>query len=421
MTRRSLVSLVAGITLGLIGSPVVGQVFSTLAEIDVPSTGVVEEPSLVTFADGRVLMSWTELSRDTYAAVKAAIYNGATWSPPVTVAEGDDLFINYADFSSAVGLTDGRIAVTFLRMNGNSYYDYDVNIAISDDDGKTWDSPIVPHLDGLVTQHGFVTLLPDAKDGLLAMWLDGRAYETGDPFGSDGADAGAMQLRATTVSADRTLSDDLLLDDMTCTCCQTSAAVTGDGTVLLAYRDRTVDEVRDISVVRRVDGIWTAPKPVSGDGWKIDGCPVNDPAISARGDHAALVWFTGAGGVPAVKMAFSDDQGASFGPARQINLGGPAGRVDLLQLDDGSALVSWVEWSAAGEVLLTCRATAADGCGDPVAIAVNRTGNAMGFPRMTLAGDDVYIAWTEPSVDSADRPKNGTTIHVARGAVGPSE
>ncbi|MFZ3583800.1 sialidase family protein [Loktanella sp. DJP18] len=415
MTRGPLVSLIAGLSLSFAGSPGAAQVFSTLAEVDVPSTGVVEEPSLVTLADGRVLMSWTELSGDTFAKVETAIYDGATWSAPVTVAEGDDLFINYADFSSAVGLPDGRIAVSWLRMNGDSYYDYDVNIAISGDGGQTWDPPIVPHRDGLVTQHGFVTLLPDANDGLLAMWLDGRAYDTGDTFGSDGADAGAMQLRATTVSADRTLSDDLLLDDRTCTCCQTSAAVTGDGTVLLAYRDRTADEVRDISVVRRVDGSWTKPQPVSGDGWEIDGCPVNGPAIAARGDHAALVWFTGAGGVPAVKMAFSDDQGASFGAARQIDLGGPAGRVDLLQLEDGSALVSWVEWTPAGEVLLTCRATAADGCGDPVAIAVNPTGNAMGFPRMTLAGDDVYIAWTEPSVDATGRPDGGTAIRVASG------
>jgi hypothetical protein len=421
MLRGSLISLIAGLTFGLTGSPIAAQVFSTLEEIDVPSTGVVEEPSLVTLADGRVMMTWTEVSGDIYAKVEAAIYDGATWSDPVTVAEGEDLFINYADFSSAVGLPDGRIAVTFLRMNGNSYYNYDVIIAISGDDGKTWEPPIVPHSDGLARQHGFVTLLPDATDGLLAMWLDGRAYNTGDTFGSDGADAGAMQLRATTVGGDRSLSDDLLLDDRTCTCCQTSAAVTGDGTVLLAYRDRMVDEVRDISVMRRVDRIWTAPKPVSGDGWKIDGCPVNGPAISASGDYASLVWFTGAGGVPAVKIAFSDDQGANFGPAKRIDLGRPAGRVDLLQLDDGSALVSWVEWTAAGEVLLNCRATAADGCGNPVAIAVNRSGNAMGFPRMTLAGDDIYIAWTEPSVDAAGRPDAGTAIHVARGTVGPSE
>lgn len=421
MTRGSLVSLIAGLSLGLTGSPGAAQVFSSLAEIDVPSTGVVEEPSLVTLADGSVLMSWTELSGDTFAKVETAIYDGATWSAPVTVAEGDDLFISYADFSSAVGLPDGRIAVSWLRMNGDSYYDYDINIAISGDGGKTWDSPIVPHRDGLSRQHGFVTLLPDAKDGLLAMWLDGRAYETGETFGTDSADAGAMQLRATTVAPDQTLSEDLLLDSRTCTCCQTSAAITGDGTVLLAYRDRTADEVRDISVVRRVDGTWTEPHPVSGDGWEIDGCPVNGPAIAARGDHAALVWFTGAGGVPAVKMAFSDDRGASFGPARQIDLGGPAGRVDLLQLADGSALVSWVEWTAAGEVLLTCRATAADGCADPVAIAVNRTGNTMGFPRMTLAGDDVYIAWTAPSVDAAGEPDGGTAIHVARGTVDLSE
>ncbi len=73
-----------------------------------------------------------------------------------------------------------------------------------------------------------------------------------------------------------------------------------------------------------------SPKPVSGDGWEIDGCPVNGPVVAARGDHAALAWFTGAGGVPAVKIAFSDDQGTSFGPAQQIDLGGPAGRVDSL-------------------------------------------------------------------------------------------
>jgi hypothetical protein len=39
----------------------------------------------------------------------------------------------------------------------------------------------------------------------------------------------------------------------------------------------------------------------------------------------------------------------------------------------------------------------------------------MGFPRMTLAGDNVYIAWTEPSVDAAGRPDGGTAIRVASG------
>ena len=38
---------------------------------------------------------------------------------------------------------------------------------------------------------------------------------------------------------------------------------------MIAYRDRSADEVRDISIVRRVGGRWTKPAPVHDDGWKI--------------------------------------------------------------------------------------------------------------------------------------------------------
>ena len=44
------------------------------------------------------------------------------------------------------------------------------------------------------------------------------------------------------------------------------------------YRDRSPEEIRDISVVRLVDGVWTEPAPVHADNWMIEGCPVNGPA-----------------------------------------------------------------------------------------------------------------------------------------------
>lgn len=390
------------------------QMFSSIEEIDVPSGDAAEEPSLVALPDGRVLMSWTELTGDVHAAVRVAVHDGGGWSDPVTVVEGDDLFVSYADFPSAVALPDGTLAVSWLRMNGTSAYAYDVNITLSSDGGATWGQAVVPHRDGTARQHGFVSLLPDGPDGVLAMWLDGRNYDTTDSFAGGDSATDAMALRATTLATDGSLSEDLLLDDRTCTCCQTSATTTDDGTVLLAYRDRTANEIRDISVIRRVDDVWAEPIPVSGDGWEIAGCPVNGPAIDADGDHAALVWFTGAKGIPAVKVAFSADRGASFGSAMRIDLGGPMGRVDVLQLDDGTALVSWLEMTAAGEALLLCRVAPNVGCETPLAVTVTPSGRSIGFARMTQVGEDVYIAWTEPSRDTSGRPDGGTFIRAAR-------
>jgi len=45
-----------------------------------------------------------------------------------------------------------------------------------------------------------------------------------------------------------------------------------DGTVLIAYRDRTPDEICDISIVRRRNGVWSGP--------------VNGPAIDAPANDA---------------------------------------------------------------------------------------------------------------------------------------
>ena len=74
------------------------------------------------------------------------------------------------------------------------------------------------------------------------------------------------------------------LDARVCDCCQTAAVATQRG-LLVAYRDRGPDEVRDISVVRFESGRWTEPHPLHSDGWKIAGCPVNGPAMDATSDH----------------------------------------------------------------------------------------------------------------------------------------
>ena len=40
---------------------------------------------------------------------------------------------------------------------------------------------------------------------------------------------------------------------------------------------------RDINVTRLEQGKWTPERPLHVDGWQIDACPVNGPALAAGG------------------------------------------------------------------------------------------------------------------------------------------
>ena len=382
---------------------VLGMVTSVAAEdlhvfedFPLPVGKDAREPSLHTSRDGRLLMSWTETNRSSFA-VKSAVLDRGTWSEPRTVVTSPDLFVNWADFPSVAAFADGTLIAHWLQKSGRSNYAYDVSIALSPDDGVTWNPPIVPHGDGTKTQHGFVTLAPFADD-VVAVWLDGRAYDGALVEG--GAIAGQMQLRSAVITSDGSMTPDVAIDFTSCSCCQTSAAVAGDA-LLIAYRDRTDEETRDISLTAFRKGRWSAPVPVHQDNWELSGCPVNGPSIDANAEQVVVAWFTGAGDVPAVKVAFSSDAGASFGEAVRIDEGEPIGRVGALMLDDGTALISWVEWQGADEVLLICHVTQ-DGCVAPHRLVVNSEGNSINFPQIASTPDGVYFAWTQPLPNGSD-------------------
>lgn len=369
---------------------------ATFEEIPLPVGLDAREPFLHATQDGQLLMTWMETSGNSSAVKLAALVDGS-WSASRTVTASPDLFVNWADFPSVSDFSDGTIIAHWLQNSGNSAYSYDVRISLSQDNGETWSAPIVPHGDGTKAQHGFVTLVPLA-DEMIAVWLDGRAYE--GALVEDGAAAGQMQLRSAVISSDGSLTPDMAVDFTTCSCCQTSAAIAGDA-LLVVYRDRGEGEIRDISLVRLSEGRWSVPVSVHEDNWELSGCPVNGPSIAAYDREVVVAWFTGAGDVPAVKVAFSSDAGASFYDAIRIDEGEPSGRVGALMLDNGTALISWVEWQGADEVLLVCRATP-DGCDGPHRLAVNSEGNSINFPQIAATPDGLYVAWTQPLPNGRD-------------------
>jgi hypothetical protein len=371
----------------LLAHPVLAQI----RELPSPAGAGSAQPSLFVAPDGRVYLSWIERLDDGRHTLRFATRKNEGWSAARTIAEGPDWFVNWADFPSMIALPDGSLAAHWLVKNGAGTYAYSVNIVRSTDGGETWGNSRVPHRDGTETEHGFVSLLAAKNGSLGAVWLDGRETR---PLSAEHDDGGGdMTLRYVSIGLDGALSDEALLDARVCDCCQTAAAVTAAGPVVV-YRDRSLHEVRDISIVRLSEGTWSEPRRVSADDWQIQGCPVNGPSIAAIGRRIAVAWFTAASDTSRVKLAFSSDAGASFGSPVVVDEGMPLGRVDTVLLGDGSALVSWIQGSPAGSSLRVRRIRADGQLEAPVTIVPAGAGLSNGFPQMVLADGTLVLAWT---------------------------
>lgn len=360
-----------------------------------PATGDSREPNVTTSPDGRIILSWVEKLDAKRYALRTAVRDQKGWSATQTVAQGDNWFINWADFPSVIGLNDGSLAAHWLVKSGKGTYAYDVNIAMSRDNGKTWTRPFVPHLDKTQTEHGFVSLVPLRDGHLGAIWLDGRNMkDMKDEHDEDKPSSASMTLRYASIDASGKISDEAELDERVCECCQTSATVTNEG-VMTVYRDRSQNEVRDIYSVRQASGAWVKPAAVHADNWEINACPVNGPAIAAEGRNVAVTWFTGAGGKQSVKVAFSIDGGTTFGAPVVVDEGETQGRVDLVMLPDGSGLVCWLSGNAEGGSINVRRVQANGTLGPATVIAKTDISRSSGFPRMALLDSEVHFAWTE--------------------------
>jgi hypothetical protein len=354
-----------------------------------PNSG---QPHLSVHGD-RAVLSWIERSRDN-ATLKFAVRNTDGWTEARSVASGENWFVNWADVPSVVPLEDGLLAAHWLQKSAASTYAYDVRLAFSSDDGRTWSASTTPHHDGRPTEHGFASLFQaPGRTGLGLIWLDGREMKMD---GHEGMGAGTMTVRAATFDRNAKQTSEVIVDDRVCECCPTAAAVTAEGP-LVAFRNRTEEEIRDIYVSRFVDDRWTEPAPVHNDNWRIAACPVNGPALSARGRDVAIAWFTGVGDMGQVLAAFSRDAGKTFGAPINIHDSGALGRVDVELLATGSAVVSWIEFTDQRSQFRIRRVDPSGARSPSSSVAAISSNRASGYPRMALRGDELVFAWTDTS------------------------
>jgi hypothetical protein len=395
MTRRPLLSswlllvfIVAGC--GRSSSPVESNqpldLGATLAELPLPATSGSAHPQLTSSPRGAIL-SWLDQDEASTTLRFSERSNGG-WSDAHTVAKGSDWFITNADVPSVLRLKNGTLVANWYPTTDETIEAYDTALSYSSDEGKTWAKAFSPHHDRTKTQHGFVSMLELGDGGVGMVWLDGRDQElnTSDPLG------GSMALYFASFDPSWKQSAETVVNTRVCECCQTSAVLTADGP-LTAFRDRSAEEIRDIKVSRLEGGKWSPEIALHDDNWKIDACPINGPALSARGRQVAAAWFAAPNDNGHAFVAFSQDAGKTWGNAIRVDDEGSLGRVDIETLDDGSAIASWVEFAGDRSRFKIRRVTASGQRSE--AVEVPGAGRVSGYPRMTRVGNELILAWTE--------------------------
>ncbi|UXI68174.1 hypothetical protein [Tahibacter amnicola] len=385
MLRPGIAVIVA---LGLAVAPAGAAIRST--PVPLPMQGHAAQPGLDTDAKGDIYLSWIATAAKGHQ-LRFSRWDGKGFTVSATVAQGTRWFVNWADVPGLRVMPDGALVAWWLEKTAPGTYAYGVRLTRSADGGRTWSDAVSAHADSSPAEHGFVSLWPMDAHRFALVWLDGRDAPSEDAHDHGGE--GATGLRTAVFSSAMQAAGESLIDARVCDCCQTDVALARQGPVVV-FRDRSEKEIRDIAVVRWDGSRWSTPRPVHADNWTMPGCPVNGPAVAARGDDVYVAWYTAPGDQPTLRLARSTDGGASFAapvtlPARRS----VSGRVDLALVKD-AVWVSWLEETDEGAFLMAARYTSDLSTVDTTQIATLPRGRGTGVPRLAPHGDGAFLVWT---------------------------
>lgn len=363
-----------------------------MQEIKSPTKMNSSVPNFFINEKEEVFLTWTQSDDNKVSTLYFSNLKDGSWQKATKIDKGNNWIVNWADFSSLTQFGDSSLVVNYLVESNPETYAYDVNLIISNDRGKTWGTPFTPHLDKTQTEHGFVSLVPYKNETFMAIWLDGRKYETGED---------EMTLRAAIINKKGVIEQEFVLDERVCDCCATDAIRTDKG-ISVIYRDRDENEVRDMSIVNFEDEKWSNPQLVANDNWKIAGCPVNGPAIDVQAENTVIAWFTQAGDDAKVKFSFSKNS-LPFSIPITINTQEPIGRVDVCLIDENTAAISWIEGNDKTSYLKV-RTVKTDGTGvlgEPIVISKMDASRSSGFPKMVKKDNQLLFTWTKTGKETS--------------------
>jgi len=197
----------------------------------------------------------------------------------------------------------------------------EIKVARSRDGGQTFDAPVPLQAAGAAGDRGWPALAVDDHGTAHAIWLDhrglaaqraassahgagaskkgaGHVHGAGTP--SDGAAmAQGSALYHAAVRLPGTVEPERTVAAGVCYCCKTALAVGRNGSLVAAWRHVYPGDLRDIALAISpgTGQPFSQPSRVSEDGWAIQGCPDDGPALVVDGGGTThIVWPTVVGG-----------------------------------------------------------------------------------------------------------------------------
>lgn len=345
-------------------------------------------PMLSRDGAGKVHMGWLS-EEDERVLLQHAVWDGTAWSKPHAVAQGTGWLVNWADFAKLQVDAEGAAIAAWQAFAADGK-GYGVMFQRRREAGAAWTDPRPLHRDREAVEHGFVSLAPIGSGRFFANWLQSTA------------DGPPTALRGVVVEADGQPGEEFVLDPLVCDCCGTASAALPNGDVVIAYRGRTEDEVRDIRVLRgnpEDPAGWGEPLRVGLESWKTASCPVNGPALAQDGAVLLLTYYTEIQeGTGMVRFLFSRNGGKRFGVPGALAGGAHVmGRVAAAFLpgEKGPVVVSWLERDGEDAVWKACGVPRRGKPGPTVEIARVPGGRADGFLQLAAGPNSVIAAWTD--------------------------
>src|SRR5215471_8282550 len=348
-----------------------------------PSVAGSIQPNWAVASDGSLLFSWVEPGKDGSSSLRYAVRKGGTWSEARTIASGRRFWRHPAEVPELLSLSDGTLLAHWVE-NGKDSTESEFILVSTSRDGTHWTEPVMAHKDRAQVQHGLASAVASGPKEASIFWLQALKGEDGP-----------VSLMRTVVGADGKEIKEEELDNDVCSCCPTSAVNTAKG-ILVAYRDHTPKDIRDIAVIRLEGGRWLPSKILNPDKWEINACPVNAASAAAKDSRVAIAWYTEANDKPRVSLVFSSDAGVTFTKPVALNTGDTLGYTSTALSNDGGAFVSWLEEGQSSSRVMARLVSAAGVPGAPLKVAEGSR-QALGYPKLVHAGNETWIAWGEKS------------------------
>jgi hypothetical protein len=317
------------------------------------------------------------------AALQFSVWRNEAWSKPITITAAQPFSRHPSESPGVIALSNTNLIAYWSQRPANeaTTKEVDVYFAVSTDRGRHWTAPTLANVAGSGQESSYPSVAPMDDKRAALIWLDGTNWTKQK----------RVALMSRTIRSDGSTDEATVIDQDTCTCCPTSLAQAGSGLVA-AYRGHTTENIRDISVLRNVNGRWSQRGVLHADHWHFTGCPVNGPHLDATQKRALITWFTAAQDRPTVNLAFSDDAGANFSAPIRVDEGNAIGRAQAVLLPGRSAAAFWLE-RVSGTTRLLVRAVHEDGMLEmPIEVS---HGSDLGCPHAARGAGAILITWAE--------------------------